>query len=111
MRRSLALILTVFLAGCGGAPTSRTTPTLTPSGTLEWINVGRITLTEDTCLADIPGPAPHGRIAVTVVNQRAVDGSFTMFRIAEGYTFADAKAHANAERHLVETGQPFMGPP
>ena len=111
MRKSLAVILTAVLAGCGGVPAAQSTPTPADSGTLTWLNVGRVTLTQDTCLGDFPAPAPQGRIAVTVVNQRPVVATFTIWRIADGHTFADAKAHADAERHLADTGQPFMGPP
>jgi hypothetical protein len=75
------------------------------------VNVGRVTLTQDTCLGDFPTPAPQGPIAITVVNQRPVEAAFTIWRIGEGHTFAEQKAHADAERHLADTGQPFMGPP
>lgn len=111
MRKSLALLLTVALAGCGRAPAAQVTPTPASSGTLTWVNVGRVTLTQDTCLGDFPAPAPQGRISVTVVNQRPVEATFTIWQIADGHTFAEAKAHADAERHLADTGQPFMGPP
>ena len=111
MRRLLTLILTVVLASCGDAPAAQSTPTPAPTGTPTRVNVGRVTLTQDTCLGDFPAPAPEGPIAVTVVNQRPVEVSFTIWKIAEGHTFAEQKAHADAERHLADTGQPFMGPP
>jgi len=110
MRTWSTLVLIVILAGCGGAPVTQSTPTPASTG-ITRVNVGRVTLIQSTCFADIPAPAPPGPIAVTVVNQRPVEATFTLWRIADGHTFAEAKAHADAERHLADTGQPFMGPP
>jgi hypothetical protein len=56
-------------------------------------------------------PFAAGRVSFFATNRGNALATFTIFRLLDGHTYAEARAHAEEERRLADAGEPFVGPP
>lgn len=97
-----------------GGPTPSTSaegssgPTPTPTAAL----IGTVTLNDTACRLDgTPGGLAGGLLALSVTNDASSFSGFDLFRVRDGYSFADLEAHVSAENERIARGEPYAGFP
>jgi hypothetical protein len=99
----------LLLGGCTPLNQAGTSATSAPSPTL--VTLGKLTLSQNTCLLEAGAPFAAGKITLLTINQRNVPAMFTILTLDEGHTYAEAKTYMDDERRLADAGQPLLGRP
>jgi hypothetical protein len=94
---------------CSAQNTLGSSPTPSPSPTL--VTLGKLTVSQDMCSLEAGAPFAAGKITFLAINKTNVLVSFDVFRLADGHTFSEVRAHMDEERRLADGGEPFLGPP
>jgi hypothetical protein len=71
----------------------------------------RLTLTDDDCTYKGDKAPTVGALSVEVENKSSTDGSFELYSIAPGWTFADLEADVEKERQSLADGVVYLGLP
>jgi hypothetical protein len=92
------------------APTSSQSPRTTSSAAV--LSIGTLTLTDSACtFMPSVDPLVEGVLVIGTTSQATTSSGIDLFKVRDGFTFADIQAHVDAENARIAKGEPYVGFP